>query len=289
MDKQVPLDSSAIADHSENGVHEVLSDVVYKRLFLVNVVLYGLPGAGDRKWVLVDAGVIGSRDLIANAAEERFGKGARPAAIVLTHGHFDHIGALDTLAEDWNCSIYAHPHEHPFLNGGSSYPPPDPGVGGGMMARLSRFYPRGPIDVSRRLRSLPDDGSVPGMPGWRWIPTPGHSPGHVALWRDSDRALIAGDAIITTKQESAYAVATQRPELHGPPQYYTPDWTAARISVERLAALEPETLVTMHGHAMRGAEMRTALHTLASDFNRIAVPEHGKYVRAEHSPSARAE
>ena len=46
-----------------------------------------------------------------------------------------------------------------------------------------------------------------------------------------DRTLIAGDAFITTKQESAYAVATQRPELHGPPMYFTPDWrSAASIS-----------------------------------------------------------
>jgi glyoxylase-like metal-dependent hydrolase (beta-lactamase superfamily II) len=116
------------------------------------------------------------------------------------------------------------------------------------------------------------------MPGWRWIATPGHAPGHVSLWRDSDRALIAGDAFITTTQESAYAVATQRPEIHGPPMYYTPDWENARDSVQRLARLEPELAVTGHGPAMHGPAMREALHTLARDFDRIAVPSQGRSV-----------
>lgn len=146
------------------------------------------------------------------------------------------------------------------------------------MSALSRFYPRGPIDVSRWLLPLPDDGSVPGMAGWRWFHTPGHTVGHVSLFRDADRALIAGDAFITTNQESAYAVAVQRTEIHGPPRYYTTDWPAARESVERLAALDPELVATGHGRALRGAEMRLALHTLARDFDDLAVPEHGRYV-----------
>ena len=110
------------------------------------------------------------------------------------------------------------------------------------------------------------------MPGWRAIHTPGHTPGHVALWRESDRTLLAGDAFITTRQESAYAVLTQKPEMHGPPRYYTPDWDAARESVRKLAALEPELVVTGHGPAMQGPEMRDALRQLAADFDRIARP-----------------
>ncbi len=106
----------------------------------------------------------------------------------------------------------------------------------------------------------------------------------VSLWRESDRALIVGDAFITTNMESAYAVAMQAEELHGPPMYFTPDWPAARHSVETLAALEPEVVVCGHGRAMRGAEMRAALHTLARDFVEIAMPEE---IRRDHP--ARAE
>jgi len=111
------------------------------------------------------------------------------------------------------------------------------------------------------------------MPGFRWIHTPGHAPGHVSLWRERDRLLIAGDAVITTAQESAYASVTQAPEMHGPPMYFTPDWIAARMSVRAIDALSPETVITGHGAAMRGQEMRQALAELARDFDAIAVPE----------------
>lgn len=286
MDKQVPVDRSAEAPSVEReGTREIVPDLAYQRLAIVNVIYYGAAGAGDRGWVLIDTGIPGATDAIASAAAARFGEGARPAAIVMTHGHFDHVGALKHLAERWSAPIYAHPLELPYLDGRSSYPPPDPSVGGGVMALMSRFFPRGPIDVSGWLRTLPEDGAVPGMPGWRWLHTPGHTPGHVSLWRESDRTLIAGDAFITTKQESAYAVATQRPELHGPPMYYTPDWPRARSSVERLAGLEPELAVTGHGPAMRGAGMRQALHALAREFERVAIPEQGRYVHE----SARAD
>ena len=146
------------------------------------------------------------------------------------------------------------------------------------MPLLAPLFPRSPIDVGARLQALPADGSVPGMPGWQWAHTPGHTPGHVSLWRPTDAAMIAGDAFITTNQESAYAIVTQAAEMHGPPTYFTPDWALARQSVVKLAALGPQLVITGHGRAMRGAEMLSALQTLARDFDRIAVPEGGRYV-----------
>jgi glyoxylase-like metal-dependent hydrolase (beta-lactamase superfamily II) len=284
MSQQIPLDPSGRADDPkadaarDDGTHEVAPDLAYRRLAIVNVAFYGRPGAGDRQWVLIDAGVFGTMGLITNAAEERFGKDARPAAIVMTHAHFDHNGVLEDLVERWQVPVYAHELERPYLDGSASYPPPDPSVGGGLIARMSPLFPRGPVNVGAWLKTLPSDGTVPEMPGWRWIHTPGHAPGHVSLWRESDRTIIAGDAFITTRQESAYAVTVQKPEMHGPPQYFTIDWKAARISVETLAALDPELAVTGHGPAMRGPEMRAALHSLARDFDRVAVPEEGRYL-----------
>jgi glyoxylase-like metal-dependent hydrolase (beta-lactamase superfamily II) len=279
MAKKLSIDPDArIGQDFGDGLHQLMNDLAYQRLAIVNVQFIGERNARDRQWVLVDAGIPASAQQIRTATATLFGSPSRPAAIILTHGHFDHVGALRDLAEAWDVPIYAHEREHPYLTGKDSYPPPDPGVGGGLMSALSRFYPKKPVDVSQWLQPLPADGTVPHATGWRWILTPGHSPGHVSLWREYDRTLISGDAVISTSQESAFAVALQVPELHGPPMYYTNDWDAARASVERLAALEPETLVTGHGPALGGPLMREALHTLAREFDQIAVPEQGRYV-----------
>jgi len=287
MKHQIPIDPEARADGDIAGhLHIVAPDIAYQLLAMVNVIYLGDPGAGDRGWILIDAGILGAGPAIAHAAEERFGAGSRPAAILLTHGHFDHVGALALLADRWDAPIFAHELEHPYLNGTTSYPAPDPTVGGGLMSMLSRFYPRGPIDVSARLNRLVPD-ALPFLPDWTWIHTPGHSPGHISLWRPEDRTLIAGDAFITTNQESAYAVLVQKPEIHGPPMYYTPDWTRARASVEALAALEPDRVITGHGPAMQGPALRAALHRLASEFDDVAVPKHGRYVgTAGHKATA---
>ena len=285
MTEQIPLPSEASAleptlDAARNDrTHEVLPDVAYRRLAIVNVVFYGPSQAGDRGWVLIDAGLSGTKSMIKAAAARRFGSNARPVAIIMTHGHFDHVGAVEDLAREWDAPVYAHPLELPYLSGRASYPPGDPSVGGGLMTALARLYPRGPVDLGTRLQVLPDDGTVPGMPSWQCIHTPGHSVGHVSLWRESDRTLIVGDAFVTTAQESAYAVAVQRAELHGPPMYYTVNWDKAGESVTQLADLEPDLVITGHGVPLRGADMRTALHHLAREFNRIAIPENGKYVR----------
>ena len=253
-------------------------DLGYLRTGIVNLYLSGRREARGGSWVLIDAGMPGYASRIIRAAEEWTGSDAAPAAIILTHGHFDHVGALNGLLERWDAPVYAHRLELPYLTGRSSYPPPDPTVGGGAMAALARFYPRGPINLGDRVQPLPEDGTVPGMADWRWIHTPGHTPGHVSLFRETDRTLIAGDAFVTTKQESATAVLTQRPEVHGPPAYYTPDWEASRRSVERLAALEPFQVATGHGPPLRGREMLANLHELARNFERLAVPARGRYV-----------
>ncbi len=258
---------------------EVVADVAYLRTAIVNLYFVGPPGAGDRGWVLVDAGMPGSAGAIREAAARRFGEGARPSAIVLTHGHFDHVGALRELAEGWDVPIYAHPLERPYLTGRSDYAPPDPTVGGGLLAELAWLFSRKGIDVGDRLHDLPGDGSVPGMPGWRWVPTPGHSPGHVSLFRDSDGTLIAGDAFVTTRQESLLAVMTQEPVVHRPPAYFTSDWVAARRSVEALAALEPRVAATGHGIPLTGEALRSGLAELARHFAEVAVPAYGRYVR----------
>jgi glyoxylase-like metal-dependent hydrolase (beta-lactamase superfamily II) len=276
MSQQVRIGDHAVAHGDDDGRSiEIAPGVAVKRLAIVNVAFVGERGSHD--WALVDAGVPGTAKMIKRAAEDRYGAAAKPSAIILTHGHFDHVGALEALLADWDVPVYAHPLEVPYLDGTTSYPPPDPTVGGGLMAAMSGLFPRGPINVRRWLRPLTEAG-VPGMPGWQMIHTPGHTPGHISLWSPGTRTLIAGDAFITTAQESAYAVAMQKPEVHGPPMYYTPDWPSAHASVVKLAELEPNLVVTGHGPAMQGDQVIAALRLLARDFNDIAVPRHGRYV-----------
>jgi glyoxylase-like metal-dependent hydrolase (beta-lactamase superfamily II) len=277
MTNQIPLSDLDAAPRRNrgDGAWSVADDLCYLKLMIVNVVLWGSPGSPE--WVLIDAGLRTSADEIVQCSEKRFGN-VPPVAIVLTHGHFDHVGSASTLAEKWDVPVYAHPAELPYLDGTASYPPPDPWVGGGIMALLSPLFPRGPIDLGKRLKPLPNDHSVPGMTGWRWIHTGGHAPGHISLWREPDKALLAGDAFITTGQESAYEVAVQKLEMHGPPRYFTPDWETARESVQELAALDPELVITGHGAPAKGPGMRAALNRLAREFDAVAVPKEGKYV-----------
>ena len=229
-------------------------------------------------WVLVDTGLKSTGKHIIEFVTENFGNAQKPLAIVMTHGHFDHRGSLLQLADAWQVPVYCHKMEEPYLTGQASYPPPDPSVGGGAMTILSFAYPSAPIDASDYIQPLPEDGSIKELPGWHWLHTPGHTPGHVSLFRERDGVLIAGDAVVTTLQESIISVISQAKILSGPPKYFTPDWGAAARSVRELAALEPSVIATGHGHALYGEEARKQLHRLAKNFWQRGIPASGRYV-----------
>ena len=249
------------------------------RLKDIFVNLYILENQEGTGFVMVDAGLKSSAAKIRTLINELFGKTITPKAIIMTHGHFDHRGSLIELAEEWKVPVYCHHQERPYLTGIASYPPPDPSVGGGAMALLSFAYPKGPINAEEYLKELPEDGRIEELQDWKWIHTPGHTPGHISLFREKDGVLIAGDAFVTTMQESLLAVISQKKSLSGPPKYFTPDWGAAAISVKTLAALEPNVITTGHGHAMYGDEARKQLHKLSKEFWKSGMPATGRYVK----------
>lgn len=257
------------------AAEEVSPDILALQFTVVNAFLVGRPGG---PFALVDTGLENSAEFIVDCVRQRFGEGARPEAVILTHGHFDHVGSVIHLCERWGVPAYIHPLELPYVTGKRDYPVADATVDEGLVAKLSPTFPHTAIDLGPYARELPADGSVPGMPGWRWVHTPGHTEGHVALFREQDRALIAGDAFTTVKQESLWSVVTQQEQVSGPPKYLTEDWEAAERSVALLRDLQPALALPSHGQPMRGQELAGHLDLLVRHFADIAVPEEGRFV-----------
>ena len=262
----VPAEQVVALDEVAPGVHGL-------RIAFVNV--YGVTHE-DGRWTLIDAAIPLSASPIRSWAEKHF-MGA-PNAIVLTHGHFDHCSVAGELADHWDVPIYAHAREFPYLTGKQEYAPPNIGAGGGVMPLLASLFPTKPIDLSHRLLALPEEGApLPVMPGWQALHTPGHTPGHVSFFRPADRTLLVGDAFCTTRAESFFEVSlAQAPKLHGPPAYFTPDWNAARASVQRLAALNVATAAVGHGKPLHGPGVAQELRLLAARFDELAMPENIK-------------
>lgn len=252
-------------------VSRIAPDVGWLPISFVNVYFIGHSGG---PWVLVDGGLPGSASQIMAAAEARFGGGSRPEAIVLTHGHFDHAGSALQLAEHWDVPIYAHPLELPYLTGRSSYPPPDPTIGGAI-AFLSRFMPSGAYDFGVRVRALASR-RLPGLAEWEWIETPGHSPGHISFFRSADRVLLAGDAFATMDMESWPGLITGRRTLARAGAPFNSDWAATRASVQKLADLQPDVVGCGHGTPFCSGPISLRLARFAARFR---PPRRGRYVR----------
>jgi glyoxylase-like metal-dependent hydrolase (beta-lactamase superfamily II) len=256
--------------NSYPGIERV--PVVFVNAYMVDVD----PADRTQGWVLVDTGLPGiGASLIQRAAAARYGAHVAPYGIVLTHGHFDHAGSARALARLWNVPIFADTLELPYLTGQSSYPPPDPTVGGAL-ATMSRCFPYHAIDLRPNLMPLTaDEDELSILPGWRVLHTPGHTPGHISLFRESDRTLIAGDAVATMNQDSWVTTVTMPKELSWPPTPMTTDWFAAMESVQLLAELNPSMVAAGHGVPMRGPNMPAMLRHFA---DRMAPPRNGRYV-----------
>jgi len=229
-----------------------------------------LVGDGS-SWILVDAGWRSDGPRIQAAARSLLGPTQSPSAILLTHAHPDHAGAARELAQAWGCPVYAHPAELPLATGD--------------FAAMARYA--GPLDrwlilplmraIGRRRReaalagsSLPgivhplgSGGAIPGVDGWEWIHTPGHTPGHVAYVRARDRIVLGGDAILTLEVNAWAGLLQQRQGLSGPPWYTTWDRRAAIGSIREIADLDPSVLASGHGLPLVGPGTAARVHAFA--------------------------
>lgn len=218
-------------------------------------------------WALIDAGWKGDAAAIAAAAEEVFGKDAPAASVLLTHVHPDHSGAAHELARRWDCRVWVHPRELPIALGevdairhGSG--PLDrwlilPAMRCAGRRRRERLLAR---ESLAGVAEVLDPGEEPpGLPGWRALQTPGHTPGHVAFLRSEDDVVLTGDALATVELNALPGMVLGRRGLSAAPWITTWDWTAARASASALAALQPSVLAGGHGEPMSGAELQDGL------------------------------
>ena len=172
--------------------------------------------------------------------------------------------------------ILAPAGEMPFIDGTALYPEP-------LVAWLDRVLPRRAMetlvrgsDLGDAVRPFDPQADAPGLADWVCVPTPGHTPGHVAFFRPGDRTLIAGDAVLTMAWWSGlggrgwlWDLARRRPRLSGPPTVVTCDWTAAAASIATLAGLDPWVLATGHGTPFVGRFTAPALRAFAARCGRM--------------------
>ena len=225
----------------------------------------------EKRWVLVDTG-LKLHFTVLQSLEVHFD--GPPLGIFLTHGHLDHAGSARELAEHWNIKIYASEGEKPFLTGRSIYPPYDPTVGGAL-AQMVRVFPNSMLNLTGILEILPTEGSPPFLHDWDIIPTPGHSPGHISFWHESDRVLVAGDALCTADMDSYVGLVTQNRQFARGGSPFTPDWEKSRESVKKLADLDAGVVAAGHGKPISGPETPQQMRDFARDFS---PPVQGRYV-----------
>lgn len=285
LDEVNPVPVSEIAA----GVHaiEVGTGITRSNVYLV--------GSGP-SWVLIDTGSANCGHQIQQAADSVFGPRAAPEAILLTHDHPDHAGSTRELAQRWRCPVYLHPDELPFATVDepgffSTYDGYTTSAGRWTAPPLDRWLvlPVMHLVPRRRRAAMLADASfkdaaralhpaegVPGLPEWRCIPTPGHTPGHVAFFRPADRVVIAGDAVVTVNLNSPraflrWARGRSEERLSGPPWYTTWSWRSAKESVAFIERLDPLVVASGHGPPVSGAAVAEELHALADRYGTAGV------------------
>jgi glyoxylase-like metal-dependent hydrolase (beta-lactamase superfamily II) len=182
---------------------------------------------------LVDAGLPDQMEAISAAlVEAGIGVGDL-RRIIFTHQDLDHVGSGAALVRQSDARVLAHPADAPYIEGSQRPLKPSPEMleqRPQMREVLERLEPVG-------IDEYVEDGTRLDLAGGtRVISTPGHTPGHISLYVERSKVLIAGDAL-----------TAQRGSLNGPNPSMTLEIRTAIQSVRRLADLEIDTIVCYHG------------------------------------------
>lgn len=218
---------------------EVAATVLGKPGFIYPTVLWD-----EKEVVLVDTGFPGQVGAIKAALDEAGLTGRRLTRIIITHQDIDHVGGLpDLLRESADgLEVLCHEEERPYLvrerepaklakleANRDSLPEPMKQIYQGM----KRFYGSLRVDIDR---TLADGERLPWCGGIQVIFTPGHTPGHICLYHESSKTLVAGDALAVEEGRLVRAAA-----------FTNLDTTQATQSLVKLADYDIQAAICYHG------------------------------------------
>jgi glyoxylase-like metal-dependent hydrolase (beta-lactamase superfamily II) len=203
----------------------------------------------EDRLTLIDAGMMGSR-LLLERYLRRIGRGLNELGrIICTHGHPDHIGGVGELVRDRDdVEVLIHPADlaglqRPWRDALDRSEPLAERRG-----RIIQFLTRTPASPA----TVEDGELLPVLGGLRVVHTPGHTPGSICLHLERERVAFTGDVLQVIRGRLTYAHA-----------FFSHDHVGARLSVERLAALEIETIALSHYPPWR-EQPRETLRELAA-------------------------
>lgn len=196
----------------------------------------------DESAILIDAGVPGQLEAFQSEMTEAGVPFSNLKAVILTHQDIDHIGSLPELQEaaGHSLEVYAHENDQPYIEGRlpliktdrsqltdeewESLPP------------LAKAFYEIPSPVSKVHHTLKDGQTIPLAGGMKVIFTPGHTPGHISLYLQQSKVLVAGDAMFSVNGN-----------LHGPHEETTPDLREAEQSITKYSAYDIHKVICYHG------------------------------------------
>jgi glyoxylase-like metal-dependent hydrolase (beta-lactamase superfamily II) len=193
--------------------------------YAINCYLVAHPG-GD---VLVDAMTRLDARRILKAV-----RGRRLAAHVATHAHPDHVGATHAVADRLGVPVWAHAADRPAVEDTGLIAKRQPD------APINRLFAKAMLGPGHPVgRELAEGEEVA---GFTVLHTPGHSAGHIALWRERDGVLILGDVL-----NNQHPLLGFPRGLRLPLDVFTPDPALNRQSARRLGGLPARTVLFGHG------------------------------------------